>query len=41
MESSCCLETADFTYTIGEMDLEPICAYCFSETGPEGPELDG
>ena len=24
------LETADFTYRIGEIDLEPICAYRFT-----------
>jgi len=21
--------------------VEPICASCFSETGPEGPKLEG
>jgi hypothetical protein len=24
------LKTADFTNAIAEIDLEPICAYCFS-----------
>jgi hypothetical protein len=24
------LKTADFTYTIGEIDLEPICSYRFT-----------